>query len=150
LEADFVEKALQDWLKPKPAHWSSTARQQQRFQLRTQLTERQGPRLPGAKLSKAAATVAVLEKVEKDHGRVETRRYSQSIELGWFADRAKWKGLHSVGMVEATLGKQGTADRGTTLLFVQPAAGGGNFRAGRARPLGDRKQATLDDGRLSW
>ena len=35
LEADFVEKALQDWLKPKPASRPPTARQQQQFQLRS-------------------------------------------------------------------------------------------------------------------
>src|ERR1019366_10525854 len=35
LEADFVEKALQDWLKPKPASQPPTARQQQQFQLRS-------------------------------------------------------------------------------------------------------------------
>jgi hypothetical protein len=35
LEADFVEKALQDWLKPKPASRLPTARQQQQFQLRS-------------------------------------------------------------------------------------------------------------------
>ena len=59
------------------------------------------PRPVGAKLSKAAANLAVLETVEKDHGRIETRRYYQSAELDWFADRAKWEGLRSVGMVEA-------------------------------------------------
>jgi predicted transposase YbfD/YdcC len=66
------------------------------------LMEKQGPRLPGAKLSKAAATLAAWETVEKDHGRLETRRYYQSIELDWFADLGKWEGLQSVGMVEAT------------------------------------------------
>jgi len=35
LEANFVEKALQDWLKPKPAFRPPTARQQQQFQLRS-------------------------------------------------------------------------------------------------------------------
>ena len=35
LEADFVEKALQGWLKPKPASRPPTARQQQQFQLRS-------------------------------------------------------------------------------------------------------------------
>ena len=35
LEADFVEKALQDWLKPKPASRPPTGRQQQQFQLRS-------------------------------------------------------------------------------------------------------------------
>ncbi|HUD46785.1 MAG TPA: hypothetical protein VMR33_08140 [Candidatus Baltobacteraceae bacterium] len=35
LEADFVEQALQNWLKPKPASRLPTARQQQQFQLRS-------------------------------------------------------------------------------------------------------------------
>jgi hypothetical protein len=35
LESDFVEKALQDWLKPKPASRLPTAKQQQQFQLRS-------------------------------------------------------------------------------------------------------------------
>jgi predicted transposase YbfD/YdcC len=65
------------------------------------LAERQRPRLPGAKLSRAAATLATMETVEKDHGRMETRRYYQSVELDWFADRPKWEGLQSVGLVEA-------------------------------------------------
>jgi predicted transposase YbfD/YdcC len=71
------------------------------------LAERQGPRLPRAKLSQAAATLAAWETVEKDHGRLETRRYYQSEDLGWFADQAKWEGLRSVGMVEATREIQG-------------------------------------------
>jgi predicted transposase YbfD/YdcC len=71
------------------------------------------PRLVGAKLSQAAANLAVLETVEKDHGRLETRRYYQSTELDWFADRAKWEGLRSVGMVEAMreIGGQRTVER---------------------------------------
>ena len=39
--------------------------------------------------------------VEKDHGRIETRRYWQSQTLDWFADRGKWEGLRSVGVVES-------------------------------------------------
>lgn len=45
--------------------------------------------------------VASFETVEKDHGRIETRHYHQSAALDWFADRGKWEGLKSVGMVEA-------------------------------------------------
>lgn len=41
------------------------------------------------------------ETVEKDHGRIETRRYWQSDDLAWFADRTKWEGLTTVGMVES-------------------------------------------------
>jgi predicted transposase YbfD/YdcC len=65
------------------------------------LLEQQSPRLQGAKLSKAAATLVSLETVEKDHGRLEIRRYYQSDYLDWFADRPKWEGLKSVGMVES-------------------------------------------------
>jgi predicted transposase YbfD/YdcC len=65
------------------------------------LRERQAARPVGAKLSEAAATLVSTETVEKDHGRVETRRYFQSDQLAWFADLSKWEGLRSVGMVES-------------------------------------------------
>lgn len=42
-----------------------------------------------------------LETVEKAHGRIETRRYWITEEIHWFADRSKWEGLRSVGMVES-------------------------------------------------
>lgn len=37
----------------------------------------------------------------KGHGRIETRRYYQSADRDWFADRTEWEGLQRVGMVEA-------------------------------------------------
>jgi predicted transposase YbfD/YdcC len=43
-----------------------------------------------------------FQEVGKDHGRIETRKYWQSNDIEWFADLAQWKGLRSVGMVEAT------------------------------------------------
>ncbi len=69
--------------------------------LNATLEEKQKKRPKGAILPRAAAGLQRLETVEKDHGRLETRRYYQSAELDWFADRAKWEGLRSVGMVEA-------------------------------------------------
>jgi predicted transposase YbfD/YdcC len=45
--------------------------------------------------------LAYTETVEKDHGRLEIRRYWQSGRLGWFADRPKWEGLRSAGVVES-------------------------------------------------
>jgi predicted transposase YbfD/YdcC len=66
------------------------------------LLEQQSPRPVGARLSKEASTLAGWETVEKDHGRLETRRYYQSDRLDWFADRPKWEGLKSVGLVEST------------------------------------------------
>lgn len=65
------------------------------------VAESQTPRLPGAKLARAATQLASLETVDKDHGRFEIRRYYQSTELAWFADLGKWEGLQSVGLVEA-------------------------------------------------
>lgn len=75
--------------------------------LEATLEERQAPRPVGAKLSKAAASLASLQTVEKDHGRMETRRYYQSDQLDWFADRSKWEGLQSVGMVESVREAEG-------------------------------------------
>ena len=65
------------------------------------LAQNQAPRPAAAKVPKAAATLASFETVEKDHGRFEIRRYYQSAELDWFADRSKWEGLRSLGMVES-------------------------------------------------
>ena len=45
--------------------------------------------------------------VDKEHGRHEVRRYWQSEQLDWFADREAWEGLKSVGVVEARRTVQG-------------------------------------------
>ena len=37
----------------------------------------------------------------KSHGRIETRRYWQSANIDWFADRAQLENLRGVGFVEA-------------------------------------------------
>ena len=47
------------------------------------------------------------ETVEKGHGRIETRRYWQTEDIGWFADQSQWQGLQSVGVVEAIREKDG-------------------------------------------
>lgn len=56
----------------------------------------------GSPSGAAVQTLASCKTVEKDHGRLETREFYQSADLGWFADRAKWEGLQTVGMVQAT------------------------------------------------
>ena len=65
------------------------------------VAEHTTPRPVGVPLSPAAANLATCETIEKDHGRIETRRYYQSPELDWFADRPDWEGLRSVGLVES-------------------------------------------------
>lgn len=52
-------------------------------------------------ITRGAKELVRHETVEKDHGRLETRTYWQSAALDWFADRAQWEGLQSVGVVEA-------------------------------------------------
>src|SRR5262245_28583260 len=63
--------------------------------------EKQKKRPPGAPVPKAVATLQQMQRVEKDHGRLEIRRYYQSDDLDWFADLGKWEGLCTVGMVES-------------------------------------------------
>ena len=50
---------------------------------------------------KPTPSLAFLETVDKDHGRLEIRRHWQSEDLKWFADRGAWEGLRSVGLVES-------------------------------------------------
>jgi len=70
--------------------------------LDTSLEQQKQQRPKGALVPKEAAALKSWETVEKDHGRIETRRYYQSDYLDWFADKGKWEGLRSVGMVEST------------------------------------------------
>jgi predicted transposase YbfD/YdcC len=65
------------------------------------LEEKNTQRPKGAPIPKEVLTLKAYETVEKDHGRIETRRYYQSDHLDWFADKPKWEGLNSVGMVES-------------------------------------------------
>jgi predicted transposase YbfD/YdcC len=44
----------------------------------------------------------VLETVEKDHGRIEIRRYALSHPIDWLEAKPDWAGLQAVGRVEST------------------------------------------------
>ena len=46
-------------------------------------------------------TMDFFQTIEKGHGRVEIRRYWQSTDIDWCEDKALWKGLNSIGMVES-------------------------------------------------
>lgn len=75
--------------------------------------EQQKQRPKGAVLPQELAALQKCETMEKDHGRTEIRRYYQSSYLDWFADKAKWEGLQSVGMVESVrqTGEKTTVER---------------------------------------
>lgn len=49
----------------------------------------------------AKGALPVWETVEKDHGRLETRRYHLSSDLDWLAQKPDWAGLSAVGRVES-------------------------------------------------
>lgn len=65
------------------------------------LLEKQKARPKGALVPKEVSSLQKFQTIEKDHGRIETRTYYQSDHLEWFAERNKWEGLRSVGMVES-------------------------------------------------
>ena len=46
-------------------------------------------------------TMDFFKTIEKDHGRIEIRRYWHSTDIEWFADKPLWEGLCSFGMVES-------------------------------------------------
>lgn len=48
-----------------------------------------------------AGRLDVLETLEKDHGRLEMRRYAISTPLEWLEQRNDWAGLKAFGMVES-------------------------------------------------
>jgi predicted transposase YbfD/YdcC len=52
-------------------------------------------------ISRQVKELAYVELPDKGHGRLEIRRYWQSSQLEWFAERSAWEGLQSVGVVEA-------------------------------------------------
>src|SRR5207248_9151823 len=41
------------------------------------------------------------ETLDADHGRIEIRRYWTVDRLDWLEDKAQWKGLNLIGMVES-------------------------------------------------
>ena len=48
-----------------------------------------------------AGRLTVEETVEKDHGRIEERRYALSADVDWLGQKTEWTGLRSVGMVDS-------------------------------------------------
>jgi len=72
-----------------------------------------------------------VETVEKDHGRLEIRRYWLSADLDWFADRDKWAGLRTVGLVESVR-QEGAAAPTTERRYYLNSLGPGVARFARA------------------
>ena len=65
-----------------------------------------------------------VESVEKDHGRIETRRCWITSQIDWIADRCDWEGLKSIGMVESVreIDGKATTDLRFHLCSIEPDA----------------------------
>jgi hypothetical protein len=50
----------------------------------------------------AQGRLLLQETVEKDHGRVEIRRYALSAQIDWLEAKRDWAGLQAFGRVEST------------------------------------------------
>ena len=46
--------------------------------------------------------LAILETIDKDHGRIETRKYAISTDINWLENKSEWTSLNAVVMVEST------------------------------------------------
>ena len=74
-----------------------------------------------------AAKLLAWTDVDKDHGRLETRRYAVSREVGWlsgdrpYPDEPRFSKLAAIGMVEATVEKAGRTTT-TRRLYLSSAA----------------------------
>lgn len=65
-----------------------------------------------------------VETVDKEHGRLEIRRYWISEQIHWFADRPQWEKLRTVAMVEAErhIGSHVSVERRFYLCSLPPDA----------------------------
>ncbi|MDS4071413.1 MAG: ISAs1 family transposase [Candidatus Competibacter sp.] len=50
----------------------------------------------------ACGRLPIQETIEKDHGRIEIRRYAVSSQIDWLEAKPDWAGLQAVGRVEST------------------------------------------------
>ncbi len=82
----------------------------------------------------ADVTHKFLETVEKNHRRIETRRYWITEKIDWFVDRDLWEGLRSFGMIENLRQIDGVTTSETRFLLTSIPAEAKNFaRASRGQ-----------------
>jgi predicted transposase YbfD/YdcC len=70
-----------------------------------------------------------VETVDKEHGRLETRRYWISEQIGWLEDKGQWEKLRSVGMVERVVEMAGERSVETAYYLSSLPAEVGRFAA---------------------
>ncbi len=100
-----------------------------------------------------SAEVAQVETVGKDHGRIEVRAHTVSQVVDWITAERCYPGaprfpkLTTIALVESRI-ERGDKDRErTAILYFLPRALGRSLRRCCTRPLGHRKQPSLDPRR---
>jgi hypothetical protein len=116
----------------------------------SRLEEKKKKRPHQAPVPKEAVRLQELDSVEKDHGRLEIRRYYQSDYLDWFADQPKWEKLRTVGMVESMrqVDEKTTLERRYYLSSLKLEVE--TFARAMRGLLGSGEQSPMGDGRLFW
>lgn len=61
---------------------------------------------------------AVIEDINKDHGRIETRRYYLNTDIAWLQQSGDWFGLTGVGMVESSRDIKGKSETQTRFYLT--------------------------------
>ena len=73
-----------------------------------------------------------FEQVEKDHGRIETRRCWQSASVDWHADKAEWPGLRSFVLIES-IREHGDTVETSRRYYISSLPQGESYAAQSAR-----------------
>lgn len=71
-----------------------------------------------------ATPLAFDETVDKDHGRLETRRVWCTEDINWLGERTKWKGLRTIAMIERQreIGENTSVEQAYYLSTLAPDA----------------------------
>ena len=88
-----------------------------------------------------------FEQIEKEHGRIETRRCWQSDSVAWYSDKAQWPGLRSFVLVESIRDLGEKVETSRRYYIKWPTAGGIKHRQKRSWILANRECPTLVPGR---
>jgi predicted transposase YbfD/YdcC len=83
------------------------------------------------------------EEIDKDHGRLEVRRYWITEDLRTLPDHPLWARLRRIGLGRAPLHHGHRRDRGAALLHQLHPRSSQNHRPCGARPLGDGEPPAL-------
>lgn len=92
---------------------------------------------------------AFVKTTDKEHGRLETRRYWITETTDWLADKPHWEKLRSLGLVEREVEVDGKVQTDPGVLSEQPTRRGRAVCGGGAWALGRGECGALGVGRAN-